>query len=484
MVTPFFVGKQEHFFRPLTHGDRECCAAVLRSLHDRVHGPSADYSQALTRELVLSVIQQVLSEPIHRSAAFGPVQTVPVEKERDYASELLRKLKEHGWIEDYKDPIDLKPTLKMTRAGKEIAQALSDLDNSRARTRQRNMRSAKKALAAFIASRDVDELLDAYDFASRVVQDLQDDIEYFRSLIQSLTREALEQKVAWSEFNEFIEKRFAKEYAVRLVADSAERHRSQIVEQLELIRALPSEVRIAVDANLLQRAAWLEAEAQHRSPTHWLVDRVEGMVEAACSLKLPMLRSEMNNYVRRFTSLLRQALSLDYGARSPLGRAMGWLKERPESQRMALLDALSTRMATAEVRLTGAGVRWTVRDRELDHGPLSPLVPDEASRLDAAMRRAEAEAFAFSDQEVLAGLLPYLRDRRIALSQLPVGNAIEAIRVLHAVGAVRSQEGRRFLLARKRPETFDTPYFAADDYEVEADLDALAGHEPSGGEPS
>jgi DNA-binding MarR family transcriptional regulator len=414
------------------------------------------------------VIQQVLSEPIHRSAAFGPVQTVPVEKERDYASELLRKLKEHGWIEDYKDPIDLKPTLKMTRAGKEIAQALSDLDNSRARTRQRNMRSAKKALAAFIASRDVDELLDAYDFASRVVQDLQDDIEYFRSLIQSLTREALEQKVAWSEFNEFIEKRFAKEYAVRLVADSAERHRSQIVEQLELIRALPSEVRIAVDANLLQRAAWLEAEAQHRSPTHWLVDRVEGMVEAACSLKLPMLRSEMNNY----------------GARSPLGRAMGWLKERPESQRMALLDALSTRMATAEVRLTGAGVRWTVRDRELDHGPLSPLVPDEASRLDAAMRRAEAEAFAFSDQEVLAGLLPYLRDRRIALSQLPVGNAIEAIRVLHAVGAVRSQEGRRFLLARKRPETFDTPYFAADDYEVEADLDALAGHEPSGGEPS
>ena len=48
------------------------------------------------------------------------------------------------------------------------------------------------------------ELLDGYDFAARVVQDLQDDIEYFRLLIQSLTREALEQKVAWSEFNEFI----------------------------------------------------------------------------------------------------------------------------------------------------------------------------------------------------------------------------------------------------------------------------------------
>jgi hypothetical protein len=145
------------------------------------------------------------------------------------------------------------------------------------------MRSAKKALAAFVASHDVDELLDGYDFATRVVQDLQDDIEYFRALIQSLTREALEQKVAWSEFNEFIEKRFAKEYAVRLVADSAERHRGHIVEQLDQIRALAQEVRGAVDASLFQRAAWLEPQVQSRSPMLWLCDRIENMIEAACS---------------------------------------------------------------------------------------------------------------------------------------------------------------------------------------------------------
>ncbi|WP_119292273.1 Wadjet anti-phage system protein JetA family protein [Azohydromonas sediminis] len=472
MSTVFFTGRQEHFFRPLTHGDRECCAAVLRSLHDRVHGPNADYSQALTRELVLVVIQQVLADPRYRASALGAGRTATAEDERDYASELLRKLKEHGWIEDYKDPIDLKPTLKMTRAGKQIAQALSDLDNSRSRTRQRNMRSAKKALAAFLASQDVDELLDAYDFASRVVQDLQDDIEYFRALIGSLTREALEQKVAWSEFNDFIEKRFAREYAVRLVADSAERHRGQIVEQLELVRALDATARAAADANLLQRAAWLEGECGSRSPTLWLADRIEGMVEAACSLKLPMLRSEMSNYVRRFTSLLRQALSLDYGAESPLGRTMGWLKERPDEQRADLLDALAGRLATAEVRLVGAGVRWTVREREAEHAPLAPLVYDEASRLEAAMRRAEAEAFALSDEEVLAGLLAQMRDGRLALSQLPVHDALGALRVLHAVGAARSQEGRRWLAARRRLATFETDWFVADDYELEVDRSA------------
>ena len=275
MTTAFFTGKREQFFRPLTHGDRECCAAVLRSLYDRVQGPNADYSEALTRDLVLTIVFQVLADPSLRAVVFEPGRTVSAEDERTYAGELVRKLKEHGWIEDYKDPIDLKPTLKMTRAGKEVSEVLSNLDNSRARTRQRNMRSAKKALAAFAASQDVDELLDGYDFAARVVQDLQDDIEYFRLLIQSLTREALEQKVAWSEFNEFIEKRFAKEYAVRLVADSAERHRGQIVELLDQIRLMPEAARLGVDANLLQRASWLEAQVQSRSPTLWLCDRME-----------------------------------------------------------------------------------------------------------------------------------------------------------------------------------------------------------------
>lgn len=474
MANAFFTGKREQFFRPLTHADRECCAAVLRSLYDRVQGPNADYSEALTRELVLTIVFHSLNDPFLRAAVFEPGRTVSAEEERAYAGELLRKLKEHGWIEDYKDPIDLKPTLKMTRAGKEVSEVLSSLDNSRARTRQRNMRSAKKALAAFVASHDVDEILDGYDFAARVVQDLQDDIEYFRLLIQSLTREALEQKVAWSEFNEFIEKRFAKEYAVRLVADSAERHRGQIVELLDQIRAMPQELRRGVDANLLQRAAWLEPQVQLRSPMLWLCDRMESMVEAACNLKLPMLRSEMNNYVRRFTSLLRQALSLDYSATSPLGRTMSLLKEQPQPERGDFLDAMAGRLGTAEVRLPGAALRWAVRDREVEHGPLAPLVVDEASRVEAAMRRAEAEAFAFSDQEVLAGLLPHLRGGRLSLHELPVTNAIEAVRVLHAVGAARSTEGKRFLKARKKPEVFETPYFSADDFELEADLSALA----------
>jgi Family of unknown function (DUF5716) len=473
----FFSSPREHFFRPLTHDNRELCAAVLRALHERIHGANADYAETLTREVVLEIILRALADPMLRALVFEAGQAVRPEEERAYATDLLRKLKEHAWLEDYRDPIDLKPTLKLSRAGKAFSETFADLDDSRTKTRQRNMRSARKALAAFIATRDADELLDAHEFASRVVQDLQDDIEYFRQLIQSLTREALAQKIAWSEFNEFIEKRFAREYAVRLVADSAERHRGQIIEALDQVRALDDEPRTLADGHLLQRAPWLEQEALGRSPLMWLADRIESMVDAACSLKLPMLRSEMNNYVRRFTSLLRQALSLDYGAESALGRTMSWLKERPEAEREALLDALTVRLATSESRLPGGVLRWTVHYREASHAAQSPLVVDDESRLAAMLRRAEAQAFAFSDRDVLRGLLPLLEQGPVSLDALPVQNAADAVRVLHAVGAARSAEGRELRLrARKSGEPVRNEFFAADNYVLDTPAKGTAEH--------
>jgi hypothetical protein len=202
----------------------------------------------------------------------------------------------------------------------------------------------------------------------------------------------------------------------------------------------------------------------------WLTDRIESMVEAACGLKLPMLRSEMNNYVRRFTSLLRQALSLDYGAESALGRTMSWLKDRPASEHDLLLDVLAARLATTEIRLPGGLLRWTVRGRETTPAEQSPLVVDDESRLNAALRRAEAEAFAFSDQDVLQGLLPYLAKGPVTLAALPVTTAEDAVRVLHAVGAARSTEGRRLMRARKSPSQVQNAFFEADNYELEAEV--------------
>lgn len=477
--TVFFQGPREHFFRPLTWQDKEACAAVLRHLHERVHGPDADYAEALTRDLVLEIIQQVISQPAYRAGALPESVTasglVQPQAERDYALKLLRDLKEHGWLEDYKDPINLLPTLKLTRAGKAFSEVFAELDNARHKTRQRNMRSARKALQAFLDNRDEDEMLDAYDFASRVVQDLQEDIEYFRLLMQTLTREALTQKLAWDEFNDFLERRFGKELSSRLVADSVDRHRSQIVELLDMIRSWPEPQRLAVDGALRQRATWLEGVLEGRSATLWLCRRIEDLIDTACQVKLPMLRSEMHNYVRRFTSLLRQALSLDYGAESPMGRTLAGIKASTPADRDAWLQALAQRLSTAEVRLPTSGLRWTQRDRqEVEGSPIDwQILPH--SRLEAAMRRAEAEAFVISEDRLLAQLneLSRLRghDRPLRLSELSVTGAPEALTALHAVGAVRSAQGKTNWTARKLPTPFETPVFVADDFE-------LKRHEP------
>jgi hypothetical protein len=73
---------------------------VLRSLYDRVHGPNADYSEALTRELVVNMIFQVLADPVLRASAFEPGRSISAKEERAHAAELVRKLKEHAWLEE------------------------------------------------------------------------------------------------------------------------------------------------------------------------------------------------------------------------------------------------------------------------------------------------------------------------------------------------------------------------------------------------
>ena len=90
---PFFSPPHEHFFRPLTHDNRELCAAVLRALHERVHGANADYAEVLTRELVLEVIRHALDDPALRGLDFEAGATARAEEDRTYASDLLRKLK-------------------------------------------------------------------------------------------------------------------------------------------------------------------------------------------------------------------------------------------------------------------------------------------------------------------------------------------------------------------------------------------------------
>lgn len=62
----FFESERQHFFRPLTGKRRELVVTCLRVLYERLHGPSADYSQNLTRDalkdLLSASVQGVMND--------------------------------------------------------------------------------------------------------------------------------------------------------------------------------------------------------------------------------------------------------------------------------------------------------------------------------------------------------------------------------------------------------------------------------------
>jgi hypothetical protein len=286
-----FAADRQPLFPPLTAQERARCAAVLQRLHAHLHGPDADHGAALTRERVLHIAGQML-------AAASPRDADPGSAER-----LLQEFRRQGWLEDHVDPANLQPLLRFTRAGRAFAEAFGGLEEPRAATRQRHLRGTGKALAAFVDTLEPDELLDAYEHAAHVAQDLQEDIDHFRNRVGALAREALEQKIAWAEFSEFASRRLGGEasaqQAAQQVAESAERHRDQVVAQLQRLRALTPQVLAPAAAALPVRAAWLAAEVRGEHPVLWLADRIDAMVDSACSIKLPVLRQETGRHVKR-----------------------------------------------------------------------------------------------------------------------------------------------------------------------------------------
>ena len=70
----FFELERQHFFRPLNGKYREMVAACLRTLHERLHGPGADFTQTLTRDGLRDLLR-----PVVQTSAAAIEVTVPAD---------------------------------------------------------------------------------------------------------------------------------------------------------------------------------------------------------------------------------------------------------------------------------------------------------------------------------------------------------------------------------------------------------------------
>lgn len=474
----FFEAERQNFFRPLNGKRRELVVACLRALYDRLHGPSADYSQNLTRDalkdLLAPTVQALINDVATDSdTADDELSGLDHADDQQLGNALIRALLKDGWLETFGDRAGLVTAYRFTRAGKLFAEALWSLDRLRARSRQRNVRSCRNALEAARKNIDAYDLVDAYDYAEKIISDLSEGVDYFQELVRRLMSEA--SNTPWEEFVDFLD-RFEKEFKKQLTADNVERHRQAIRDNLNRLRSLESEKFKAFEYQLRDIAGWADQERGEMTLFDWLLDRIEDRVEIACTTKHPELIKAMNIYMRRAASIVQQALMLQAGQRHhAYSRAIAQAATLEGEAQNAFLERLGDTLAASEIRLLDPAafkLRSASQRRKALTVTALPKVSRDA-RLLAAMQRAEAAAFTVSNQDVVDFLRGELRLRQtpIRLSDLPMQTAGDVLQAMQLVEAVRVSRDSS-LKAERLDTPLHTDYYSASDYSFQLNDDS------------
>ncbi|MBK4733339.1 Wadjet anti-phage system protein JetA family protein [Noviherbaspirillum pedocola] len=467
----FFDSERLHFFRPLSGRHRAVVVAALRALYERLHGPSADYAHNLTREglreLLIPVVRDARRQPSLPEEGHATDAILPEHADdANAAAALMRALLRDGWLESFGDRSGLVTAFRLTRAGKLFAEAFWAMDRPSARTRQRNVRSCRNALDAALKNLDAYDLVDAWDYAEKVIGDLAEGVDYFQELVRRLMQEAAH--TPWDGFIEFLD-RFEKEFKQQLTADNIERHRQAIRDLVLRLHALQGEERERLEAQLNDIARWARAERSGASTLDWMLFRIEDMVEAACNSRHPELIKAMSVYMQRATSIVQQALVLTGSReRHAWSEAIARVADAGDTgdAQDALLARIGIAIAGAELRLLDPSA-FRLRNASTRRRALNitaqPKISREA-RLAAAMGRAEAGAFAVPNEDLVARIRAQLQacGGALRLSELPAASATEVLGNMQLVEALRSGRGTDITVTRLPTRLENACYSGAD----------------------
>ena len=466
----FFEAERKRFFRPLNSSRRELFAACLRALYDRLHGPAADYAHNMTRDALKELLLPVVRD--YRDTLIEDGQddelTTADDDPQSLVGVVVRALLANGWLEQFADRSGLVTAFRFSRPGKLFAEALWSLDRP-SRSRQRNMRGCRNALEAALSDRgDAHDLVDAYEYAEKVIEDLTDGIDYFQELVRHLMQTA-SVHTQWSEFVEFLD-RFQRDYSKQLTADNAMLNRQAIIQKLERLRMVADGKFRRMDEQLRDIAHWAVKDYTGLSVYDWLLTRIEDIVDAACQSKQPGFLKAMETYLKRVNGLALQSMMLRSGqTRHAYLGAIQRIAEAPRDKQDKLLEHIGSFLAPAEVRLLDPAsfkLKTATQRRKAVTVSVRPK-PSREERLAAAMSRAEAEAFSIPNEDVAQLLRRDLRvfQHPIRVSALPTGSAREVLRAMQAVEAVRSEVGAD-MSVKKLPSRLENELYSGTDYEI------------------
>ncbi|MDP2092455.1 MAG: DUF5716 family protein [Hydrogenophaga sp.] len=472
-ASAFFESERQRFFRPLNSARRELVAACLRTLYERLHGPSADYAHNLNRDELKDVLMpevQAHQERLDSVDAQDELNTKESEDPQQLAAMLIRVLVQDGWLEQYPDRQGLVTAFRLSRPGKLFAEAFWSLHRP-SRSRQRNMRSCRNALDAALSERgDAHDLVDAYEYAEKVIEDLTEGIDDLQERVRHLMVEASIHD-QWDSFVEFLE-RFQKDYSKQLTIDSSTVNRSAIKQKLEQLRTELGDAKYRrMEAQLQDIASWASKEHTGGTVLDWLLERIEEIVDAAHQSKQPGFIRAMETYVKRISGLVQQSMMLRTGkARHAYLDAVQRVARLDTSNQDALLERIGEHIATVEVRLLDPSsfkLRSAAQRRKAATTSVPPR-PTRQARLEAAMKQAQDQAFTVPNERLTQQIRLDLRlfKHPVRLSGLPVATARDVLATMQAVEAIRNTKARD-LRATKLPGRVENEFYSGFDYEID-----------------
>ncbi|MBF5056387.1 ferrochelatase [Alcanivorax sp. 521-1] len=432
----FFTDEREQFFKPLTGKYREQVVECVRLLHERLYSSQADYGESLKRDQVLDVFGEALERaPLLE----GDDDAGRFRNNREQAGWILNLLVEHGWLKRDKDEASFQSTYPFSRTGRLFTQTLVEVDGRSVRTRHRNTRNTLNALNAFAERGEVYDLLDAHEHSERIIADFTDIIaeleERKRELVKEVEARQLVQQAS-DQFFEFMERRFQPDVAIRMSADSVEKHRDRIQSAVERIKRKPKSWKAQAERDLRHRAPDLVV-SQEASVLFQLLDSIDMRMRNASEIMLPALRRTLQGFTRRADIIIRQLSYLHTQKHNDIvglcqsllelddatyARRLGQAGEALASLHLGLIDP-------AQVRPREQRAQRTVRHQvvELDD-------PDRDTLRDLATQQLLEKAFNING----GALRDYLRDalgasRRIDNRDLPVNNARDLLALSHVI---------------------------------------------------
>lgn len=466
----FFSNERLQFFRPLTSKYREQIIECLRLLHARLYGASADYGESLKREQVVDVFCEALQRaPLLEG---DDEEHGRFRNSREQAGWILNSLVEHGWLERQVDQATFQSTYPFSRLGRLFTQSLAEALSHSVRTRHRNTRNTLNALSAFAERGEVYDLLDAHEYSERIIADFTDIIAELEERKRQLVREVEDRQLiqeASDQFFEFMEKRFQPDLAIRLSADSVERHREQLLLQIERIRRMPDEWKAQAERELRRLAPDLVLD--QRSSVLWrLLDSIDSRLRNAADIMLPALRKTLQSFTQRADIIIRQLSYLHSQQHTDIVGLCRELASLPADEQAARLEAAGQNMASVNLGLVDPG-QVRLRERQ-QRPPVHSLMqdhelPDDDTLHDLAVQRLLDQAFNINAGSLRNYLHAALGEqRRIDSRDLPINSASDLLAASHLIAlasAEHAARGLRVRIERSGEVLRDESYFSRRD---------------------